>query len=76
MALDRSYRDLKSITDLETQLKALEDSAEDVKKVAQKIRETFEKTSESFTRTIQLLQQEISGDLVEKDWVAFFNETS
>ena len=76
MALDRSYRDLKLVTDLETQLKKIDDSAENVKKVAQDIRQTFEKTAESFTRTIQLLQQEINGDLVEKDWVAFFNETS
>lgn len=75
LALDRSYRDLRSVTDLESQLKKLDGSAENIKKVAQEIRQTFEKTAESFTRTIQLLQQEINGDLVEKDWVAFFNET-
>jgi hypothetical protein len=75
MALDRSYRDIESILNLESHLEKIEGGAKKVNEGVQEIRDLFELTISSFKRTQDLLMQEIDGTLSEEDWVQFFNES-
>ena len=75
MALDRSYRDMESILNLESHLEKIEGGAKKVNEGVQEIRDLFELTISSFKRTQDLLMQEIDGTLSEEDWIQFFNES-
>lgn len=75
MALDRSYRDMQSILNLESHLEKIEGGAKKVNEGVQEIRDLFELTISSFKRTQDLLMQEIDGTLSGEDWVQFFNES-
>ena len=75
MALDRSFRDMESILNLESHLEKIEGGAKKVNEGVQEIRDLFELTISSFKRTQDLLMQEIDGTLSEEDWVQFFNES-
>lgn len=75
MALDRSYRDMESILNLESHLGKIEGGAKKVNEGVQEIRDLFELTISSFKRTQDLLMQEVDGTLSEEDWVQFFNES-
>ena len=75
MALDRSYRDMESILNLESHLEKIEGGAKKVNEGVQEIRDLFELTISSFKRTQDLLMQEVDGTLSEEDWVQFFNES-
>ena len=75
MALDRSYRDMQSILNLESHLEKIEGGAKKVNEGVQEIRDLFELTISSFKRTQELLMQEIDGTLSGEDWVQFFNES-